>query len=146
MIKGFWLALSIFSNIKTMIITQQEPFLDWELHEAVALSISLSYSRGSCLFCWLCLFLHGGLFLLVAGLAMSLGPRRRRTEEEREKITQTLKLSTTLFVRICLFCVFRIYLREKWFMYNGSEVHILGKSSNTETTSYSPSWAPNRSL
>ena len=41
-------------------------------------------------FCWLCLFLHGGLFLLVAGLAMSLGPRRRRTEEEREKNTQTL--------------------------------------------------------
>ena len=80
-----------------------------------------------------------GLFLLVAGLAMSLGPRRRRTEEEREKNTQTLKLSTALFVRICLFCVFRIYLREKWFMYNGSEVHILGKSSNTETTSYSPS-------
>ena len=31
-----------------------------------------------------------GLFLLVAGLAMSLGPRRRRTEEEREKNTQTL--------------------------------------------------------
>ena len=152
MIKGFWLALSIFSNIKKMIITQQEPFLDWELHEAVALSISWNFWLHYLIlvvpafFCWLCLFLHGGLFLLVAGLAMSLGPRRRRTEEEREKNTQTLKLSTTLFVRICLFCVFRIYLREKWFMYMGSEVHILGKSSNTETTSYSPSWVPNRSL
>ena len=33
-----------------------------------------------------------GLFLLVAGLAMSLGPRRRSTEEEREKNTLTLKL------------------------------------------------------
>ena len=37
-----------------------------------------------------------GLFLLVAGLAMSLGPRRRRTEEEREKNTQTLKLSNSV--------------------------------------------------
>ena len=43
MIKGFWLALSIFSNVKKMIITQQEPFLDWELHEAVALSISWNF-------------------------------------------------------------------------------------------------------
>ena len=86
--------------------------------------VALSYSRGSCFFCWLCLFLHGGLFLLVAGLAMSLGPRRRRTEEEREKNTQTLKLSTTLFVRISLF---RMYLREKWFMFNGNDVHIFGE-------------------
>ena len=54
------------------------------------LLVALSYSRGSCFFLLALLVSARGFFLLVAGLAMSLGPRRRRTEEEREKNTQTL--------------------------------------------------------
>ena len=146
-----------------MLINQQEPFLDWELHETVALVgyklffisvmkirrntlfvvyfmeflVALSYSCGSCFaFVGFACFCTGGSYFFWRALQC---PSVLGDVAQKKKGKRTHKLSNSqphCLWGFVFFASFEYTSGKNSLMYNGSEVHILGKSSNTETTPY----------
>ena len=156
-----------------MLINQQKPFLDWELHEKVALVgyklffisvlkirrntvfvvysmellVALSYSSSSYFaFVGFACFCTGGSFFLWRALQCHsvLGDVAQKKKGKRtHKLSNSQPHCLWGFV---FFASFEYTSGKNGLCTVAVKYTFLGKSNNTETTPYSPSWAPNRSL